>query len=61
MIQTHETRVAVLAQMLASSELYRDQQLFRNTLDEHDQLQHELTQYMEEWEILQTQLQELQP
>ena len=46
--------------MLASSELYRDQQLFRNTLEEHDRLQEELGKLMESWEKLQTELQELQ-
>lgn len=60
MIQTHETRIAVLAQMLASKDLYRDQQLFRSTLEEHDRLQEELGGLMESWEKLQTELQELQ-
>jgi ATP-binding cassette, subfamily F, member 3 len=59
-IHSHETRVAVLSQMLASSELYRDQQLFRNTLEEHDRLQEELTSFMEEWEKLQTELADMQ-
>jgi ATP-binding cassette subfamily F protein 3 len=59
-IQSHETRVAVLSQMLASSELYRDQQLFRTTLEEHDHLQEELAGFMEQWEKLQTELAELQ-
>jgi ATP-binding cassette subfamily F protein 3 len=59
-IHSHETRVAVLSQMLASSELYRDQQLFRSTLEEHDHLQEELSAFMEEWERLQTELAELQ-
>jgi ATP-binding cassette subfamily F protein 3 len=59
-IQTHETRIAVLAQMLASSELYRDQQLFRATLEEHDSLQGVLVELMQDWEKLQTEMQELQ-
>jgi ATP-binding cassette, subfamily F, member 3 len=59
-IQTHETRIAVLAQMLSSSELYRDQQLFRSTLDEHERLQSELAGFMDAWEKLQQKMQELQ-
>jgi ATP-binding cassette, subfamily F, member 3 len=59
-IHSHETRVSVLAQMLASSELYRDQQLFRTTLEEHEHLQEELAAFMEEWEKLQTELADLQ-
>ncbi len=59
-IHTHETRIAVLAQMLASSDLYRDQQLFRATLEEHDSLQEQLAELMQDWEKLQTELQELQ-
>jgi ATP-binding cassette subfamily F protein 3 len=59
-IQSHETRAAVLSQMLASSELYRDQQLFRTTLEEHDHLQEELAAFMEEWEKLQAELAGLQ-
>src|SRR5262249_5262763 len=34
-IQGHETRIAVLARMLASEELYRDYPLFRTTMEEH--------------------------
>jgi ATP-binding cassette subfamily F protein 3 len=49
-IQSHETRVAVLNQMLASEELYRDHQLFRSTMEEHDKLQHELEGFLAEWE-----------
>ena len=59
-IQTHETRIAVLARMLASEELYRDYTLFRSTMEEHDRLQAELTRYMEEWEKLQAELSSLQ-
>ncbi|HYK87215.1 MAG TPA: ABC-F family ATP-binding cassette domain-containing protein [Acidobacteriota bacterium] len=59
-IHLHETRIAVLAQMLASEELYRDYQLFRTTMDEHDKLQQELNHFMEEWEKLQTELSALQ-
>jgi ATP-binding cassette subfamily F protein 3 len=55
-IQTHETRIAVLAKMLTSEDLYRDYTLFRSTMDEHDHLQKELTGLMEEWERLQTEL-----
>jgi ATP-binding cassette subfamily F protein 3 len=55
-IHTHETRIAVLAQMLASEDLYRDYQLFRATMDEHDKLQQELKKNLEEWEELQTEL-----
>ncbi len=55
-IQTHETRIAVLAQLLASEELYRDHQLFRTTMEEHDSLQLELNQLMEQWEKLHTEL-----
>jgi len=51
-IQLHETRIAVLTQLLASEELYRDHQLFRTTMDEHDQLQQELNRFMEQWERL---------
>jgi len=51
-IQLHETRVAVLNQMLASEELYRDHQLFRVTMDEHDRLEKELSVCLAEWERL---------
>ena len=60
-IQTHETRIAVLAQMLASEELYRDYTLFRSTMEEHDRLQAELSRFMEQWEHLQTELSTLNP
>jgi ATP-binding cassette subfamily F protein 3 len=59
-IQTHETRIAVLAKMLASEELYRDYTLFRSTMEEHDRLQAELARHMEEWEKLQAELSSLQ-
>ena len=59
-IQLHETRIAVLTQMLASEELYRDHQLFRATMEEHDQLQQELNQFMAQWESLHSELEELQ-
>jgi ATP-binding cassette subfamily F protein 3 len=55
-IQSHETRIAALAQRLASEELYRDYVLFRATMDEHGQLQEELARYMEQWEKLQSEL-----
>ncbi len=59
-IHTHETRIAVLAQMLASENLYRDYTLFRSTMEEHDRLQEELTSLMTRWEALQTELAALQ-
>ncbi len=46
--------------MLASEDLYRDYQLFRATMDEHDKLQQELNHFMEQWEKLQTELSALQ-
>jgi ATP-binding cassette, subfamily F, member 3 len=55
-IHLHETRIAVLAQMLSSEELYRDYQLFRATMEDHDRLRDELARLMEEWEKLQTEL-----
>jgi ATP-binding cassette, subfamily F, member 3 len=58
-IQLHETRIAVLNQRLASEELYRDHQLFRSTMEEHDQLQQELAQFMESWESLHADLENL--
>jgi ATP-binding cassette subfamily F protein 3 len=58
-IQTHEIRIATLGQMLASEELYRDYPLFRTTMDEHEQLQQELTAFLEKWEKLQEELAEL--
>jgi ATP-binding cassette subfamily F protein 3 len=59
-IHLHETRIAVLTQLLASEELYRDHQLFRTTMEEHDNLQRELLQYMDQWEKLHSELEELQ-
>lgn len=59
-IQSHETRIAVLNRMLASEELYRDHQLFRTTMDEHDQLEVELSQFMAQWEQLSSDLESLQ-
>ena len=58
-IQLYETRVAVLNQMLASEELYRDHQLFRATMDEHDRLEKELGVCMAEWERLNSDLEML--
>ena len=58
-IHTHEARVAALAQMLASEDLYRDYTLFRATMEEHEQLQEELTRFMQEWESLQAELMQL--
>jgi ATP-binding cassette subfamily F protein 3 len=59
-IQLHETRIAVLTHLLASEELYRDHQLFRATMEEHDQLQQALSQYMDQWEKLHAELADLQ-
>jgi ATP-binding cassette, subfamily F, member 3 len=59
-IQSHETRVAVLNQMLASEELYRDHHLFRSTMEEHDKLQKELEGYLAQWEDLNSELESLQ-
>jgi len=58
-ISLSETRVAVLNQMLASEELYRDHQLFRATMDEHDRLEKELGVSMAEWERLNADLETL--
>ncbi len=55
-IASHETRVEVLSQMLASEELYRDYALFRATMEEHEGLQEELALFMGEWEKLQNEL-----
>jgi len=60
LIHTHETRIAVLAQRLASEDLYRDYTLFRATMDEHEQLQVELVRFLEDWERLQTEFSALQ-
>jgi ATP-binding cassette subfamily F protein 3 len=59
-IHVHETRIAVLNQMLASEDLYRDHQLFRSTMEEHDQLQDELGGMMEKWEQLNADLEVLE-
>jgi ATP-binding cassette subfamily F protein 3 len=59
-IQLHETRIAVLTQLLSSEELYRDHQLFRTTMEEHDNLQQELSRCMDQWEKLHANLEELQ-
>ncbi|MBN1571394.1 MAG: ABC-F family ATP-binding cassette domain-containing protein [Acidobacteria bacterium] len=59
-IQTHETRIAVLTRLLASEALYRDHQLFRTTMEEHDRLQEELSLYLEQWEMLHSELEELE-
>jgi len=58
-IHLHETRIAVLNQMLASEELYRDHQLFRSTMQEHDELQAELIRLMDQWENMQSELDDL--
>jgi ATP-binding cassette subfamily F protein 3 len=59
-IQSHETRIAVLNRLLASEDLYRDYPLFRTTLEEHDQLQRELDEFINQWESLQSKLAKLQ-
>lgn len=59
-IQTHETRIAVLAQMLSTETLYKDYTLFRATMEEHDRLQGELGALMAQWEKLQAELAALQ-
>jgi len=58
-IQLRETRIAVLTKLLASEELYRDHQLFRSTMEEHDRLQTELTQRMQQWERLNSEMEAL--
>src|SRR5437867_791956 len=58
-IQAHETRIATLAQMLSTEELYRDYTLFRTTMDEHDRLGQELAELMRQWEGLQAELLQL--
>jgi ATP-binding cassette subfamily F protein 3 len=58
-IQGHETRIAVLAQMLSTEELYRDYPLFRTTMEEHDRLQEDLAALMLRWEKLQAELLQL--
>lgn len=59
-IDLHETRIAVLNKMLASEELYRDHQLFRSTMEEHEKLQGELSGFMEQWESLHGSLEALE-
>ena len=59
-INLYETRIAVLNQMLSSEELYRDHQLFRTTMDEHDRLEKELGVSMAEWERLNSDLEALE-
>jgi len=59
-IQTYETRIAVLAQMLSTEDLYKDYTLFRSTMEEHDRLQDELASLMGRWEKLQIELAALQ-
>ena len=58
-IHLHETRIAVLNHMLSSEELYRDHQLFRTTMDEHDMLEKDLNVCMAEWEMLNSDLEAL--
>jgi ATP-binding cassette subfamily F protein 3 len=58
-ISTHETRVAVLARMLSSEDLYKDYTLFRSTMDEHDRLQAELAEKMARWEQMQAELESI--
>jgi ATP-binding cassette subfamily F protein 3 len=55
-IQLCETRIVVLTQLLATEALYRDHQLFRTTMEEHEQLQRELGQCMAQWERLHSEL-----
>jgi ATP-binding cassette subfamily F protein 3 len=59
-IHSHETRIAVLTRLLASEDLYRDHQLFRSTLEEHDQLQQELNEFMNQWERMNSELEILE-
>ena len=58
-IHVHEMRIAVLTQMLASEQLYRDHQLFRSTMEEHDGLKRELERLLERWERLHMDLEAL--
>jgi ATP-binding cassette subfamily F protein 3 len=55
-IHLHETRIEVLNRMLATEDLYRDQQLFRSTMQELDDLQAELDRLMGQWENQQHEL-----
>ncbi len=59
-IQLNETRICVLNRLLASEELYRDHQLFRATMDEHEHLQTELNRFMDQWERLHSELELLE-
>ncbi len=59
-IHLHEARIEVLNQMLATEELYRDRELFRSTMQEHDDLQAELIRLMDLWEKGQQELDDLQ-
>ena len=59
-IELDETRIAVLGRMLASEELYRDHQLFRATMEEHNQLQAALAISMSDWERLHADLEAMQ-
>ena len=59
-IQLHETRIAVLNQLLASEDLYRDHQLFRSTMEEHDQLQQKLRKLMDQWERMHVELESME-
>jgi hypothetical protein len=49
-----------LNQLLASEDLYRDHQLFRSTMEEHDQLQQKLSKLMDQWEKTHTELESLE-
>ncbi|HSW37939.1 MAG TPA: ABC-F family ATP-binding cassette domain-containing protein [Acidobacteriota bacterium] len=51
-IHSHEIRIEVLNRLLAGEELYRDHQLFRTTMEEHDRLQAELARMLSRWEKL---------
>ncbi len=59
-IHLHETRIEVLNKLLASEDLYRDHQLFRSTMEEHDQLQQELNSLMDQWEKMHAELDSLE-
>jgi hypothetical protein len=56
----HETRIEVLNKLLASEDLYRDHQLFRSTMEEHDQLQQELNKLMDQWEEMHAELESME-
>ena len=59
-IHVHETRIAALNHMLAAEELYRDHQLFRTTMEDHDKLQQDLNEFMTQWESLHSELDGMQ-